>query len=265
MTDESNQPKVSCLMVTANRKRFFKRSLLSYRRQTYKNKELIILDDGKEDLTPLLTDFPEGEITYLRIEKKKENVLGHLRNLTLEKASGDYITQWDDDDWYHPDRIMTQLNVLQQGYDVCTISNTLMHIDESPYFHKPYISYFRRGTPGSIMHRRDGDIRYPALRRSEDDVYLRQWATRRYTKLPKSYAHLFIRCFHGANTWDMKHFLEQMRNTMPDLAAYYWYKYIRRDIFMHSRFQLDETAQKAFHAYLEDSYEAGIFTRTGQK
>ena len=252
-------PKVSCLMVTANRMRFCRRSLLSYRKQTYPNKELIIIDDGEEDLAPLLYDLPTDRVIYRKLKRVPGNVLGALRNLSLAEASGDFITQWDDDDWYHPDRLRFQAEMLMQGYDACTLSNALMHIDVDPFFHHPYISLFRRGTPGSIMHRRDDAIRYPELRRSEDDVYLDAWMKKRYIKLPVSYAYLFIRCFHGGNTWDMKHFLQQMRNTLPDLLAYGWYRYGRKDVFRHRRFRLDEKAAEAFAAYLEDSYESGVF------
>ena len=253
------KPKVSCLMVTANRERFFKRSLLSYSRQTYPHKELIIIDDGDQDLGPLLKDLPADEVKYLKIEKKPGNVLGHLRNLSLDEASGDFITQWDDDDWYHPDRLRIQVETLLQGYDACCLSNALMHIDVEPFFHHPYISFFKKGTPGSIMHRRDPGIRYPEMRRSEDDVYLRAWAKKRYIKLPASFAYLFIRCFHGTNTWDQEHFLQQMRNTFPDLVTYGWYRFVKKDLFRHRRFVLDEKAKAAFEAYLQDSYETGLF------
>jgi glycosyltransferase involved in cell wall biosynthesis len=249
-------PKVSCLMVTADRQRFFKRSLRSYRRQTYANKELVIIDDGDDDLAGVLRDLPANEVTYLKIEKKPGNVLGHLRNLSLDEAKGDFITQWDDDDWYHAERIETQVGVLLKGYDACCLSNTLMHIDRGVFFDHPYVSFFKRGTPGSIMHRRNPLIRYPAVGRSEDDV-----AKKRYFKLPGSYAHLFIRCFHGSNTWDMKHFLQQMHNTIPDLAAYGWYRFLKGDLFKHRRFKLNEKARAAFSAYLEDSYAAGLFPR----
>jgi len=261
--DKSNEiaPKVSCLMVTADRKKLCKRSLLSYRRQTYANRELIIIDDGKEDLAPLLQDLPPDRVTYKRLERVPENVLGTLRNLSLTEASGDFITQWDDDDWYHPDRLKIQAETLLKGYDACTLSNALMHIDVEPFFYHPYISLFKKGTPGSIMHRRDESIRYPEWRRSEDDIFLNSWARKRYTKLPESYAYLFIRCFHGCNTWDLKHFLQQMRNTLPDLIAYGWYRYIKKDLFRHRRFILDEKSKEAFRAYLEDSYEAGLFNK----
>jgi hypothetical protein len=135
-----------------------------------------------------------------------------------------------------------------------------MHIDKEPFFRHPYKSFFRKGTPGSIMHRRDGSIRYPAIRKAEDDIYLGEWAQKRYKKLPEEYSHLFIRCFHGTNTWDMKHFLEQMRNTFNDLITYGFYKLIARDLFKHRRFKLSEKSREAFDMYLEDSYAAGLFT-----
>lgn len=109
------------------------------------------------------------------------------------------------------------------------------------------------------MHRRDPLIRYPAIQRSEDDVYLRAWAKKRYFKLPESCAHLFIRCFHGSNTWDMKHFLQQMHNTIPDLVTYGWFRFLKGDLFKHRRFKLNEKARVAFNTYLEDSYAAGLF------
>lgn len=255
-------PKVSCLMVTADRKRFVKRSLLSYRRQTYPNKELIIVDDGKEELEELLAGFPPQEITYLKIEKKPENVLGYLRNITLENATGEFITQWDDDDWYHPDRIRAQAEALLKGYEMCCLSHTLMHLDTASFFEHPYISYFLKGVPGSIMHRRNSGIRYPEIALGEDDVFMKAWKEKPHIKLDRSFACLFIRCYHGENSWDMKHFLEQMRNTLPDLVSYGWLRYVRKDLFKHKRFKLDEASGTAFKLFLEDSYSAGLFRQS---
>jgi len=246
-------------MITADRKKLAKRSLLSYRRQTYQNKELIIIDDGEDDYNSLFKELSLKEIKYVKIKKNSGNVLGYLRNLSLEAAAGDFITQWDDDDWYHPDRIQIQVDILLKGYDACCLSNTLMHIDQAPYFFHPFISLFKKGTPGSIMHRIDPEIRYPELRRREDDIYLRSWAKKRYVKLPISYAHLMIRCFHGHNTWEQKHFQEQMINSMSDRITYIWHRYIRRALFDHKRFNLSEKSATAFDQYLKDSYEAELF------
>jgi glycosyltransferase involved in cell wall biosynthesis len=247
-------------MVTADRSALSRRAILCYRRQRYPNRELVIIDDGREDLSPLLSDIPASEVRYIRLEKRPEHVLGYLRNLALQHATGSFLTQWDDDDWYHPDRLSKQAAVLRQGYDACSLSGALMHLDTPEYFDHPYIGYLKDGIPGSIMHRRDDSIRYPEMRRAEDTVYLDHWRKRRYILLPASEVHLFIRCFHGTNTWEQAHFLTRMRNTLPDLVAYLWFRYVRQDLFLHPRFKLGEASREAFDQFLEDSRRLALST-----
>lgn len=250
---KSEQPKVSCLTVTANRKHLMKRAIRCFQNQTYHNKELVIIDDGQQDLDNLLTALPADQVNYIKLEKKPENTLGKLRNRSLEEASGDFLVQWDDDDWYHPDRISIQAQTLINGYDACCLSGALMHLDEEPYMHHPYVGYLPDGVPGSIMHRADSDIRYPHTRRAEDTVYLNEWMERRYKQLPDNYSHLFIRCYHGENTWEKDHFLRRVRNNPKDAMLYVWYKMIKGNLFEHPRFRLTEKQEQAFEAYLNDS------------
>lgn len=251
-------PKISCLMVTADRLQLCRRAIRCYLRQTYPNKELVVVDDGAVDLAPVLADVPADEVRYVKLAKKPENVLGRLRNLALDAATGDFAAQWDDDDWYHAERLEKQAAVLRAGHDACTLSGALMHLDTDEFFLHPYIGYLKQGVPGSIMHRRDDAIRYPELRRAEDTVYLQAWALKRYTLLPPSDVHLFIRCFHGRNTWEQSHFLTRMRNTLPDSMAYVWHRYVRGDLFRHARFRLSPTAREAFETYLADSFDLGL-------
>lgn len=258
MHPDVSLPKISCLMVTADRRQLCRRALRCYKRQTYPNKELVVVDDGREDLAPLLADLPASEVVYLKLERKPEHVLGRLRNVALDAATGTFVAQWDDDDWYHPERLERQAAVLMSGYDACTLSAALMHLDTPEFLRRPYVGLLRDGVPGSIVHRRDAAIRYPGLRRGEDTVYLKAWTARSYAKLPLTDTHLFIRCFHGNNTWDAAHFLRRMRNTVPDSVSYLWHRHVRRDLFAHPRFRLDDRAREAFEAYLEDSHDLGL-------
>lgn len=259
MTPRNDNPKVSCLMVTADRPLLAQRAIRCYRNQTYENKELVIIDDGKADMEPLLVDLPPEEVVYIKLEKKPENTLGGLRNISLEAASGAFILQWDDDDWIHPERIEKQVRILQQGYDACALYGSIMHLDTPEFFRHPYIGYLKNGWPGSIMHRRDPRIRFPELRKAEDSVYLHQWMKRRFVRLPAEDSYLHIRCYHGNNTWDKKHFLTKMRNTFSDLVSYGWHRYIRHNLLLHSRFHLSARDREAFERYLQDSMELGIF------
>ncbi len=246
-------------MVTANRKNLAKRAVNCYLNQTYPNKELVIIDDGDEDYTPILKDIPSKELRYIKIPKKEGQVLGSLRNLSLEKATGDYLVQWDDDDWYHPERISIQAKVLDEGFDACCIFASLMHLDDSEYFYLPYIGSLSYGIPGSIMHKRNDSIRYPEMRRAEDKAYLNQWRNQNYTTLDESHAGLFIRCYHGSNTWEQKHFKRRMRNNVIRQIKFFYYKNIIKDLKKYSIFQLSEPIQQAFEMYLKESSDLNLF------
>ena len=257
--DSSDTPLVSCLMVTADRLELCRRSIRCYNNQTYANKELIVVDDGEQDLGPVLADIPADEVTYAKLDPADDNVLGALRNVALERANGEFVTQWDDDDWYHEERVERQAAALMEGNDACCLHGSLMHIDDPEYMYMPYIGTLENGVPGTVMHRRNEEIRYPEMRRAEDSVFIEAWRDKRYVQLPNDQSHLFIRCFHGSNTWEKKHFLTRMRNTPSDFLLYGYYRFIKRDLASHPRFQLSDTALRAFKTYIRDSVELDLF------
>lgn len=259
---DKNVPKVSCLMVTANRKELMKRAITCFNLQTYPNRELVIVDDGEQDLSESLAQVPEPQLHYVRLDPSEDNTLGKLRNISLEEAGGEFLVQWDDDDWYHPDRIRLQAEYLEQGYDACCLSSALMHLDTEEYMHHPYVGHLPEGIPGSIMHRSDPSIGYPHTRRAEDTVYLKKWMDKRYTRLPDAYSYLFIRCYHGNNTWDQKHFMRRIRNSPRKLLNYWWYRYVKNDLFGLPVFRLSEEAAAAFQLYLEHSRSLGLLDPT---
>jgi len=258
-TDDNKDDKVSCLIVTADRKNLLRRSLHSYKRQTHSNKEIVIVDSGEEPVENLLTDFNSEELKYIRIEPSKKYVLGDLRNISLEHATGDYLTCWDDDDWFHPDRIAIELQVLKQGYDACCLTGNLFHIDTEEFMEHPYRGLLPNGSPSSIMHRRSEDIRYPSLKREEDTVYLNEWRKKkRYKSIDLSYSYLFIRVFHGTNVSGKKHFLRRLKNTPTSWIQYMWHAKIRGDIFEHPKFELTEKEKESFRLFMEDSRKFGL-------
>src|SRR6266508_6587563 len=113
-------------MPTANRRSFVGKAIEYFRRQVYPNKELIILDDGIdpiEDLVPC-----ENNIFYVRLTPRLS--VGAKRNLACDKAQGEIIVHWDDDDWHATHRISYQVeSLLQTNADVCGI-NTLLFYDQ---------------------------------------------------------------------------------------------------------------------------------------
>lgn len=109
-------PFVSCIMPTADRRNLVPCSIAYFLRQNYPHAELIIVDDGKEPVKDLIPTDPH--IRYIRLERRM--TIGAKRNHACMLAKGDIIVHWDDDDWYAPDWISWQVNVLtSSGADIC--------------------------------------------------------------------------------------------------------------------------------------------------
>lgn len=110
-----NQPLVSCIMPTYNRREFLQRALGCFLRQDYPRMELIIVDDGSDPVSDLVPS--DACVRYFRLPQKL--TIGAKRNYACERASGEIIVHWDDDDWYPADRVRRQVQVmLESGADL---------------------------------------------------------------------------------------------------------------------------------------------------
>ncbi|OJW85070.1 MAG: hypothetical protein BGO69_01775 [Bacteroidetes bacterium 46-16] len=98
-------------MPTANRQRFIPTAINLFLRQDYPERELVIIDDGEHSIADLVPEQPN--IRYVRLDGPK-SVTGRKRNIACGEAKGDIIVHWDDDDWYAPDWVSLQVNMLQQ-------------------------------------------------------------------------------------------------------------------------------------------------------
>ena len=247
-------------MVTRNRAALARRAVLCLARQTFRSHELVIVDDGDEDYEPMLAPFrSQLTIHYHRVAPEPGRRLGGLRNLSFELANGDYCVQWDDDEWYHPQRIEMQMQALrEQNADASLLKWTLMHIDAEGMIERAYRADAAFGTPGTILHRRT-DHRYPNDARGEDSVFMRSLRrTGRIAVMDERYSHLFIRCFHGNNTWELEHFQKRLRRTPLWLAYYLKARWVDRDIFKHPAFALTDAERESIRQFFADSRELGV-------
>ena len=96
-----NLPLVSCIMPTANRQKFIPFAIDYFLKQDYPNAELVIIDDGINSSASIIPDHPK--IKYFYTEPL--GTIGVKRNYACEKALGEIIMHWDDDDYYAPDWI----------------------------------------------------------------------------------------------------------------------------------------------------------------
>ena len=109
----SNQPLVSIIIPTYQRPQLLLKTLKSLVNQTYKNIEILIINNyPKDNLNPIVNQLKDRRIK-LYTEKKKNTA--HARNLGLKKAKGKYICFCDDDDLYLADKIKLQLKFMQNN------------------------------------------------------------------------------------------------------------------------------------------------------
>ena len=109
----STLPLVSCIMPTADRRRFVPRALEYFARQDYPSRELVIVDDGDDPVDDIIAALAPAGLTVSYHRPDRPLVLGAKRNLACELAAGEIIAHWDDDDWQSPPRLGIQARALE--------------------------------------------------------------------------------------------------------------------------------------------------------
>ena len=109
----NNTDLVSVIIPTYNRANLIKRSVESVLNQTYKNLELIIVDDGSTDNTKEVIDsINDDRIVYIKQENQGACA---ARNKGIDAAKGKYIAFHDSDDVWHLNKLELQINALKQN------------------------------------------------------------------------------------------------------------------------------------------------------
>ena len=123
-----NLPLVSVVLPVYNCESFISDSVNSILKQTYRNIELIIIDDGSTDSTvDILNDFSDERIKIVSRENKG---LIFSLNEGISLAKGSFIARMDADDISAPDRIEKQLNFLKENKDINIVGSSVHLIDK---------------------------------------------------------------------------------------------------------------------------------------
>lgn len=105
-------PKVSIVLPTYNGAKYIRKSIDSCLNQTYKNIELIIVDDCSTDETPeIIKSYKDKRIKYVRHKKNKG--LPYALNTGFANSMGDYLTWTSDDNYYAEDAIEKMLSFMK--------------------------------------------------------------------------------------------------------------------------------------------------------
>ncbi|MDT5267881.1 MAG: hypothetical protein QOH49_67 [Acidobacteriota bacterium] len=199
-------PLVSCIMPTYNRRGFIPLAVENFLAQDYPRKELIVVDDGADEVGDLVRDLPG--VRYERLAGRAS--IGAKRNVACEMAEGEVIAHWDDDDWYAPSRLRYQVRpLLADEADLTGLENSFVlqlpggaFWTTQPQLHRRMFVGDVHG--GTLVYRRDllsKSLCYPDINLAEDAWLLHHAMSRgrRLLRLPNPGLFVYVR--HGSNAW----------------------------------------------------------------
>lgn len=93
---------ISIIVPVFNVEKYLRRCINSIIKQTYKNLEIIIIDDGSTDGSPVICDDFREKDSRIKVIHQSNGGLSKARNKGIELASGDFIAFVDADDYIAP-------------------------------------------------------------------------------------------------------------------------------------------------------------------
>lgn len=112
ISDTINTPLISVIVPIYNVEQFLEKCLTSISSQTYKNLEVILVDDGATDNSGKICDKYAECNPNFKVVHKKNGGLSDARNTGLELCKGEYITFIDGDDYISQDYVEKLYNTL---------------------------------------------------------------------------------------------------------------------------------------------------------
>ena len=103
MNKLQNQPLISVIVPVYNTLKYLPKCVDSITAQTWKNLEILLVDDGSTDGTGALCDELAAKDSRIKVYHKKNGGSSSARNLGIEKARGEYLGFVDSDDYIEPD------------------------------------------------------------------------------------------------------------------------------------------------------------------
>lgn len=104
------EQKVSIVVPVYNVEKYLKRCVNSLIGQSYFNLEILLVDDGSKDSSLSICKEYELKDSRIRVFHKENEGLGLTRNYGIERATGEYITFVDSDDYLTSDAIAAMLD-----------------------------------------------------------------------------------------------------------------------------------------------------------
>jgi hypothetical protein len=198
-------PLISCICLTRNRPVHLARAIGCFLSQSYHNKELIVVMLTDDVVSRQVVDSFESTAIRSLFVREGDLTLGALRNIAIKEAKGAFFCQWDDDDWYHCQRLEVQYNeVCRRKRYSCALAKIFLYDTINMQTYLSPIGPWAN----SILCRTqviEGELQYPAWNKKEDSEFLGKLIAINQM-FPVLEPSLYIYAYHGSNTWNTSHF-----------------------------------------------------------
>lgn len=126
-TDEPNRlypkPLISVIIPVYNVAKVLERCVDSVRNQTYRNLEIILVDDGSTDMSGKFCDIFAKKDARIKVIHQSNQGLSAARNTGIDQAAGKYLTFVDSDDAAHPDLVTALYQLLRDSQTLISIGS----------------------------------------------------------------------------------------------------------------------------------------------
>lgn len=117
---------VSVIIPIYQNERYLNKCLITVTQQTYSNLEIILVDDGSKDSSPIICDKWAKKDSRIKVIHKENGGTSDSRNVGLSIATGDYVAFVDSDDWIAVtmiQKLVTSLENANADMAVCQFVN----------------------------------------------------------------------------------------------------------------------------------------------
>lgn len=127
---------VSVIIPTYNRFHYLLNTIKSVQEQTYKNIEIIVVNDCSTQKEYYNYDWTASKVTIIHLHENSKTKFGfgcagHVRNQGIKISNGKYIAFCDDDDIWFPNKVESQINAMKMHN--CKMSSSDGYIGIGPF------------------------------------------------------------------------------------------------------------------------------------
>ena len=129
---EKSNPLVSIVIPVHNGEKYIKEAIDSCLKQSYPTLEIIVVDDKSTDNTlTILREYEQVDSRIKVLAVEKQNGLGNVINIGIKESNGKYIARMDSDDVMYQDRIVKQVEYLENNPNCVAAGGQIDIIDEN--------------------------------------------------------------------------------------------------------------------------------------